>query len=97
MKDRTPLTYQVSLTSQRVVETDAGCTGLVLSLPAVLGLGEVLVEHVLSQATADAFEVGDVVTDLLDGAHLLLQVLTLDEVSHLKSETKTQIHDVVCE
>lgn len=48
--------------------------------------GEVLVELVLSQAAAHTLEVGDVVTDLLDGRDLLLEVVALDEVSHLKGE-----------
>jgi len=45
--------------------------------------GEVLVELVLSQAAAHTLEVGDVVTELLDGRDLLLEVIALDEVGHL--------------
>ena len=43
-----------------------------------------LVVEELAQACAHALEVGDVVADLLDGLHLLLQVVTLQEVRHLQ-------------
>ena len=33
--------------------------------------------------SANTLDVGDVVTDLLDGLHLLVQVVALDEVGHL--------------
>ena len=46
-----------------------------------------LVIHVLSKARPHTLEVGDVVTNLLDGSHLLLQVVTLQEVRHLQSHT----------
>lgn len=46
-----------------------------------------LVIHVLSKARPHTLEVGDVVTNLLDGTHLLLQVVTLQEVRHLQSHT----------
>lgn len=42
-----------------------------------------LVVHVFTQASPNPLQVGDVVRDLLDGLHLLLQVLALKEVAHL--------------
>ena len=46
-----------------------------------------LVIHELSKARPHTLEVGDVVTNLLDGTHLFLQVVTLQEVCHLQSHT----------
>ena len=42
-----------------------------------------LVEVVHSMAGADPLEVGDVVSQLLDARHLLVQEVALDEVCHL--------------
>merc|ERR1719242_1671299 len=42
-----------------------------------------LVVDVLAEALTHALELSDVVRDLLDGLHLLLQVLGLDEVTQL--------------
>jgi hypothetical protein len=42
-----------------------------------------LVVHVLSQTGPHTLEVGDMVANLLDGLHLLLQVIPLQEVGHL--------------
>ena len=43
-----------------------------------------LVEHVFSKAWPDALQVGNVVRQLLDGFHLFLQVVSLDEVGQLQ-------------
>ena len=45
-----------------------------------------LVIQELSKARPHTLEVGDVVTNLLDGSHLLLQVVTLQEARHLQSQ-----------
>ena len=42
-----------------------------------------LVVDVLSKALTDTLELSDVVTDFLDGLHLLLKVLRLNEVAQL--------------
>ena len=47
-----------------------------------------LVEVVFSVAGPDPLEVADVACELLDGFHLLVQVVTLDEVAHLRKRGK---------
>ncbi len=44
----------------------------------------VSVKEVLAQAGADSAQLGDVVRKLLDGLHLLRQVVRLNEVRHLR-------------
>lgn len=56
---------------------------------AALAVQGVLVEQVLGHLVVvgiHAGEVGDVVTQLLDGLHLLVQVVALQEVAQLLSE-----------
>lgn len=60
-----------------------------LALATVQG---VLVEQVLRHLVVggiQALEVGDVVTQLLDGLHLLIQVVGLQEVTHLRDKKVT--------
>lgn len=60
-----------------------------LALATVQG---VLVEQVLCHLVVggiQALEVGDVVTQLLDGLHLLIQVVGLQEVTHLRDKKVT--------
>lgn len=60
-----------------------------LALATVQG---VLVEQVLRHLVVggiQALEVGDVVTQLFDGLHLLIQVVGLQEVTHLRDKKVT--------
>ena len=43
-----------------------------------------LVKLVFTKARPNTLQVGDVVTQLLDSFHLLMQIVTLNEVSHLE-------------
>ena len=51
-----------------------------LSLVIPQGL---LVKVVFTMARPNTLQVGDVITQLLDGFHLLMQIVTLNEVGHL--------------
>lgn len=47
---------------------------------------EFLVEEILAESLAGGLQLRDVLADLLDGLHLLLQVLALQEVAELKKK-----------
>lgn len=51
--------------------------------------------HVLAQACTNTFEVGNVVTDFLDGLDLLLKVLSFQEIAELKQNKRFNIIIVV--
>lgn len=58
----------------------------------------VLVKQVLCHLVGvgiHAGEVGDVVAQLLDGLHLLVQVMGLQEVTQLRTRSKNKILDLV--
>ena len=44
------------------------------------------VKVVFTMARPNTLQVGDVITQLLDGFHLLMQIVTLNEVSHLEKK-----------
>lgn len=50
-----------------------------------------LVELVLSETSTAALELSDVVGQLLDRLHLLLQVVSLDEIRQLKGRNQTVV------
>lgn len=49
---------------------------------------EAAIVFILSQPTAHSLQLSDVVRYLLDGVHLLLQVVGLKEIAHLKKSQK---------
>ena len=57
---------------------------------------QLLVEVVLSMTCSTTLQLGDVTTQLLDGFHLFLKELSLNEVCHLKKmvveSTVTDVH-----
>ena len=49
-----------------------------------------LVKLVFTKARPNTLQVGDVVTQLLDSFHLLMQIVTLNEVGHLEQKNKQE-------
>lgn len=72
----------IELTEKVNFDTKHLLQGVTVSVWA-LGV-EAAIVFILSQPTAHSLQLSDVVRYLLDGVHLLLQVVGLKEIAHLK-------------